>query len=508
MSRVKKVIQNVKVNLFFHLLYTFIGFFTRKIFLEHLGDEFLGLVGTLQSILKFLNLAELGIGTAIGFALYRPIYENNRDELNKIVGLLGYLYKKIGLAILGFGVVVSLFFGLIFSEVSFSLILVYYCFFAFLISSLLGYFYNFHQSLLKADQKEYIVTKTYQLANIIRQILQAGIAYYYGNLYIWITLELAFSVAYSYIIRRKIVKEYPWLIIHQKTTKEVLKDFKDVIKKVKQVFVHKIAAFVTYSTDQLLIFSLVSIQSVTFFGNYNLIFMMLKNILGKILTGINASVGNLVAENNPNQIKKVFWEMMALRFFIAGFASINLYFLIHIFIQLWIGDKYLLENSIIILMIVNLFISLIRLPLDSFITAYGLFKDTWAPIAEIVINVVISIFFGSIWGIKGIMLGTTISLTLIVLIWKPYFLFKNGFNKSVLSNYWPGFIKLLLAFLISAFLIEQISSYLIKVEVVNYWDWILYAIKLNVLTLLLFFPLLYTNKGFRNIISRIIEQLK
>ena len=69
-SRVRKSYLNARVNIFFYLVTLFIAFFSRKIFLEKLGDDFVGLTGTLQNLLNFLNLAELGIGASIGFVLY------------------------------------------------------------------------------------------------------------------------------------------------------------------------------------------------------------------------------------------------------------------------------------------------------------------------------------------------------------------------------------------------------------------------------------------------------
>ena len=44
----------------------FISFFSRKIFLEKRAD-FVGLTSTMQNLLGFLNLAELGIGASIGY---------------------------------------------------------------------------------------------------------------------------------------------------------------------------------------------------------------------------------------------------------------------------------------------------------------------------------------------------------------------------------------------------------------------------------------------------------
>ena len=72
-DRVHKSILNAKVNLLFYFLTIFLSFFSRKIFLECLGTEFIGLTGTLGNILGYLNLAELGIGSCISFFLYKPL---------------------------------------------------------------------------------------------------------------------------------------------------------------------------------------------------------------------------------------------------------------------------------------------------------------------------------------------------------------------------------------------------------------------------------------------------
>ena len=58
-DRVHKSLLNAKVNLIFYFLSLFFSFFSRKIFLDCLGVEFIGLTGTLGNILGYLNLAEL-----------------------------------------------------------------------------------------------------------------------------------------------------------------------------------------------------------------------------------------------------------------------------------------------------------------------------------------------------------------------------------------------------------------------------------------------------------------
>lgn len=51
-SRVKKTMLNARVNLIFYVLILALSFFSRKIFLDCLGAEFVGLTGTIQN-LKF-----------------------------------------------------------------------------------------------------------------------------------------------------------------------------------------------------------------------------------------------------------------------------------------------------------------------------------------------------------------------------------------------------------------------------------------------------------------------
>ena len=89
-SRVKKTLLNARVNLVFYFLTLALSFFSRKIFLDCLGADFVGLTGTLQNLLGFLNLAELGIGSAIGYVLYKPLFERNQEKINEIISVMGY----------------------------------------------------------------------------------------------------------------------------------------------------------------------------------------------------------------------------------------------------------------------------------------------------------------------------------------------------------------------------------------------------------------------------------
>ena len=104
-SRVKKSLLNARVNLIFYFLALILSFFSRKIFLDSLGAEFVGLTTTLQNLLGFLSLAELGVGTAIAYVLYKPLFDNDKEKINEVISVLGFLYRRVGLIILSGGII-------------------------------------------------------------------------------------------------------------------------------------------------------------------------------------------------------------------------------------------------------------------------------------------------------------------------------------------------------------------------------------------------------------------
>ena len=171
-SRTAKSIKNAKVALIFYFINLVLQFFSRKVFLDYLGAEVLGLNTTAQNLIGFLNLAELGIGGAIAFTLYKPIYEKNTQVINEIVSLQGWLYRRVAYVVIAGACVLMCFFPLIFEKAEVPLWYTYGSFIVLLVSALLGYFVNYRQIVLTADQKEYKITLNVQGFKVIKVLLQ------------------------------------------------------------------------------------------------------------------------------------------------------------------------------------------------------------------------------------------------------------------------------------------------------------------------------------------------
>lgn len=489
-SRLQKSLLNAKVGLIFYFLTLVLSFFSRKIFLDNLGADFIGLSGTLSNILGFLNLAELGVGACISFFLYKPLQEENKGRIMEVMSVFGYLYHKIGTFIGLGGLVVSLFFPLIFRHVEMSMWIIYFTFFAYLGSSLIGYFINYRQILLSADQKNYVVTAYFQTAGIIKTAVQIALAYYYKNLYVWVSIEFLFSIICCIILNWKINKEYPWLRTNIKNGKALMKQYPEIITNTKQIFVHKIKDFLLSKSDEIMIFAFVSLKMVAYYGNYTMIINKLAILFGTALDGVNAGVGNLVAEGNKKNTMKVFWELMSVRYFIGGLMVFSLYYLINPFIVWWLGSEYLLDNSILVLLMINLFIMQTRGVVDIFNHSHGLYADTWSAWVEGIINLSVTISVAIHWGIVGILLGKIVSTLLIVVCWKPYYLFTQGLKEPV-KVYWMGVLRYYISFVMAFVLVALLIHFMPINPFDSFFNMILFGICTVLPFIVIYFILLY-----------------
>lgn len=504
-TRTSKSVKNAQIALLFYLLNLILQFYSRKIFLNYLGSEVLGLNTTAQNLINFLNLAELGIGAAVSYSLYKPLLDNNKNVINDIISIQGWLYRKIAYIVIISGIILMFFFPLIFSKTDLPLWYTYGSFISLSVAALLSYFVNYNQIILSADQKEYKITRCTQITKIIKVILQIIAIYYLKNGYLWwMIIEVLMSIITAYTIDYTVKKNYPWLKTEIFKGKILQQKYPEISSKTKQIFFHKFATFVLTQTSPLVIYAFSSLTLVAIYGNYMLIITGVTLLTNALLNSIAAGVGNLVAEGRKEHIKSVFWEIFTLKFWIASVICFGIYILGDSFIGLWVGKEYLLPTNTFIILICIAFINLSRTA-DTFIFAYGMFQDIWAPIVEAILNLSLSITLGYYYGITGILTGVLISLIILVCVWKPYFLYRWGFKDSFIE-YMYKYIKLFITigciFSLNVFLI----NHYIKSDIDTYYEWGMYAIiYISIYTLISLCTLYILNKPAQQFIQRFIQ---
>lgn len=503
MSRTKYTIINARVNIVFYVILFFISLFSRKIWLTILGNSIVGLNSTLQNILGILNLAELGVWSATAFALYKFIHDKNHEKIKEVVTIFGHFYKIIGCVIVSLSLILAFFLPYIFRDSGISTAFVIAAFFTFLYSNLLGFFFNYKQILIVADQRNYVIVIISNTTMVLKILLQILFLYIFaGNFYLWLLLEVLFATLNTIFLNYYVNKLYPWLKLN-KYNKEMLSKHTTLLRDIKRLISHKFAGVIVLETDNIFIYLFAGLVQVTYYTNYTLIISRLVGLLNSFLNSGIASLGNLVASDDKEKINTVFWELLNLRYFSAGIIMISSYFLIDPFISIWLGKEYVISNVILLLILFNSYVTITRYSIDSFLDSYGLYGHVWAPWAEAGLNLGITLVLGYKYGIIGILSGTAVSTILIVCIWKPYYLFSSGFQKSVF-DYWSNILKHFFILLLTSGTVFLFNRKFLNIAT-TYLQWIINSVLVFSISFFTYGVLIITSSsGMRSLISRML----
>ncbi|MGV3464794.1 MAG: lipopolysaccharide biosynthesis protein [Heyndrickxia sp.] len=451
-------LRNIYINLFSQIVILVLGFISRKVFLDSLGVSYLGVNGLLTNILTMLTLVEGGIGISIVYNLYKPLANDDRE---KIIALI-QLYKKAYMALAGIVLLISVllypFLGLIMKD-SNGIENLTFIYVLFMLKTTISYLNAHKWSLINADQRGYILAKINLIYQILSMVAKIFILLATNNYILYLLIELILYTLQLVVNGRIVNKRYPYI----KTKKKyfVDKETKQNLKvNVKALFIRNFGGFCVNGTDNILISSFISLATVGLYANYTMITQQLSALVSPILSGIGASVGNLLATESSDKNYSIFKISFLINFWIYSICVIFLYNLLEPFISWWLGEKYILNDLTFYFILVNFYINGLNTAITTFKNKAGLFvQDKYAPLFQGVINLLASIILLRYLGLAGIFLGTTIS-TLATVCWtQPFIVYKYVFNKSVRSYFARYFLYLSLTF-ISCIVTSIICSFI------------------------------------------------
>ena len=435
--------QNIKKNLIFNLLKFVIQlvlqFVLRTILIYYMGVEYLGINGLYTNIFAFLNLAELGIGSAIVFSMYQPIADGNIEKIKSLQNLYKKFYLYIFLIVLVVGGMITPFIKyFINGEVKLD-INIYLLFVMYLVNTLVGYLSAHKRSLLFAFQRNDLENKVRTICIIGMTILQSIVIILFKNYYLFFTINIISTLVECVLIHFVANKYFPE--INGKSVPIDSDTKKSITKNIAALSLHKIGGTIVFSTDNILISTFCSIAILGAYSNYNLIVTSIFSIFCLFYNSLLGSVGNLINTSSLDYVYDRFNKIKFCFVYLCAFSTICLIVLFQPFMLLWTkGGEFLLGNASVLLISVNFYFQRMRDPINVFREAAGLFwYDRWRPIAEAIVNLVVSIVLAQFMGINGIFIGTIVS-TLVAPFWvEPYVLYKHYFKRSV-GDYFKRYI--------------------------------------------------------------------
>lgn len=464
-SRSKRLRWNIVSSFVFQITTIICGFILPRLILKSFGSQINGLVNSITQFLNIITFLEMGVGAVVQSSLYKPLADKDEEHISSIIRSAGNFFKKIAIILaiyimilVGvYPILVNKDFGYIYSS---TLIL------AISISLFAQYYFGVvDRLLLSADQRGYI-QYTAQMVILILNTVACAILINLGFsihvvklttsiIYILGPIFLRFYVNRNYNIDRKIAY------------------MGEPIKQKWNGIAQHIAVVVLNQTDIIILTSLSTLTNVSIYSVYHLVVYGVKNLLFSLTNGFQALMGEMLAKNEMEDLKKLFswteWVLHTGTVFIFGLTGILILPFVAVYTKGITDADYIVPLFAVLITLAHAGHCL-RHPYNILILAAGHYKQTqWNYIISAVMNIVISILTVRVWGLIGVATGTLCAM-LYQTIWMAYY-----DSKHILSISINEFIKHMLIDAITV-VIASVLTFRIPLKSVSYVAWLMLAI--------------------------------
>ncbi len=497
--RTKKSITNIFFNFSNQFITLILSFFSRNIFIHTLGVEYLGINGLFSDVLGMLSLADLGFNTAMVYSFYKPIAENNQEKISALITFYRKIYNLIAIAISIIGLCLTPFIKYIVNtDKSISNLEIYYLFA--LTGVVISYLFVYKTSIITADQKNYIVTRITIVTNIIKTIIQIISLIIFKNFIMYLSINILFNLLNNIIASHKAVTMYPYIKNKRNLPKS---EIKNIFINLKSVFLYKLSSLMLNATDNILISIIVGTIAVGYYSNYLMISNKLSQIISLFFTSVTASIGNIIVKEKASKRYEIFSVEQSISFIISGIVIPCFTILINDLIILWLGKDYSLGYVLAIVLALNLYLSCVLQPLWSYREATGLYQKTkWIMFICAIINIVLSIIFGLLFGLSGIILASFIARISTYVWYEPHILFKEYFE-SPPYTYFKDLIKNFITIIIITVFLFIISS---KFTSISFTTLIIKGLICSTVSILMILVIYKNSDGIKYLKKKLIRK--
>lgn len=426
--RKKSVMKSFKYGFIFSILIMLMTFWVRKVFFDTLGTELTGYYLLINQMLGFLNLAELGLGTASTYLLFKPLNDKNNKSLSTTFVAINRIYKLIQKGILAIGLILTALLPFIVkSQIDLYNLYLPWMFFVF--STALSYSYSAESILLTADQKVHYLRIINGLGRVLCFLLQIGILKLGYGFILFSLLEVV-SVLFQMYFFKKIVGQQYSLTSDIET--EALVEVKNsIFTEIKKTFIHKVSGVLIFNTDYIIVSIFLGLSYVTSYSSYIMLAQAMSFLITTLSVPLNSALGHYLHEKGNEAAVAKFMQINTIFMCGSSIFAFCYYTASSSLITIWLGSSVVLPALTVALLAFNCFCLIARTSVDIFKVAYGYMSDTHLPILEGCLNLIFSLILVQFMGINGVIIGTIISNVVIIIAARPYYLYRRAFNKSI-----------------------------------------------------------------------------
>lgn len=436
-NRTQNAIRNMIFGLTNKLVSVILPFITRTIILHYLGSHFLGLGSLFSSILSFLNLSELGLSAAIVQTMYKPIAERDEERICMLLRYYRSFYRVVGTVILGAGLCLLPFLPKLIKGTPPADVNIYVLFCMYLANTAVSYFFAaYKQSLFTAHQRSDIVSRIHIVVNVTMQLAQILVLLRTKNYYIYAFLP--FSATLITNIANAVVtkKMYP----HYKCKGKLdLATKGEIRKKIAGLIGTKINSVVVHAADTVVISSFLGLTDAAMYDNYYYIINSISAFVMILFSSVTAGTGHSMVTESLDKNRKLFNRLALINAWGVGWCSVCLICLLHPFMEIWVGEEFVLPMNLEILFVLYFFVYNIQRVILMFKDAAGLwYEDRFRPYISMIINVLLNLTLVQFIGLQGVILSTIVAFLVSVpllnrtLFW---YYFRESGNKHLFQMF-------------------------------------------------------------------------
>lgn len=458
-SRTINSVKNILSSFSYQILMLLLGFVSRTIFLRVLSVEYLGIQGLFSDILNLLSMADLGFNTAMTFSLYKPLADNDREKISGLITFYKKVYTIIAITIFIIGISLIPFLKFIVNlDVAIPNVSLYY--FLYLLNTVASYLVVYKTTILQADQKGYIVTKYTTVFSVLQTTLMLLFLCLTHNFLVYLCIQVAFTYLSNFYISIIAGRMYPYINDKVSLPKS---ETKKIFENIKSVFIYKVSSVLINATDNTLISVIVGTVTTGFYSNYSMITLKATTLINTVFYSLTSSLGNLIVKENSRKRYRVFLVLQTISNIFSIICVSMLLFLMQDFIKIWLGEQFVLENTVLFAIVLNFYFSISLLPIWVYREATGLYNQIkYVMLSTAFLNLLISALLGNCIGLPGILLGTSISRILTYFWYEPILLFKKFFEKSSKVYFISVFKSLLLLLVVIIINIQATKLIIVK----------------------------------------------
>lgn len=176
-----------------------------------------------------------------------------------------------------------------------------------------------------------------------------------------------------------------------------------------------------------------------------MIIQLVGSYVNMLFQSMYASVGDLNASETIDYKYVVFKRLNLLNYWIYTYCTIVLGCLLNPCIKVWLGEKYCLDNSTVVLLALVFLVPGLNNVVNIYKDACGLFKEVQVrALCTAIVNLVVSIVLVNIIGLNGVYIGTIVAYISTIYIVDCRVVLRKVFHLNVRVYYVNLFKKALL----------------------------------------------------------------